>query len=254
MRKILKKIRPVTEADIRYVLRVYDKGVLSNGSHQCQDGEFCALEAISMARGIIQENKNAPTTKLKKVKLEDLEQYFSDDPDYVGYPDLRNLNDAYEWKDDADRTKKLVPLLAALSNYENWGAKRFKSFKSKLLIFVVQNILPDVVGKDGLELCGDAKGPFEEAKHVSKRDFKRMCRAVTNVTQALKCWNMVYVSDYYSRQWFPDLNAEFSVDDFLRKKLTRCLDETSGSDAKRRRRLHLAVDCIRWAAEDQPTH
>jgi hypothetical protein len=106
-------------ADLQHVLDTYDKGVLSQGAHSPNDGAYCALECVSLAR-------NHGTAN------------FSDSPSIVGIPDLRAINDRLS---DSIRTQVLLPLLAALSDWSVWAPARRQRWVAIVTIHTVNRII-----------------------------------------------------------------------------------------------------------------
>lgn len=90
------------------VLKSRFGGLLKHGSHH-PDGEACALEAATVARG----NK------------------WDDEPETAGLPDLRELNDG-PWSSDEARTRALRPLVKALWTWMRWGEKRRGAWTSRV--------------------------------------------------------------------------------------------------------------------------
>lgn len=82
------------------VLKSRFGGLLKHGSHS-PDGEACALEAASVARG----------------------NSWSQNPRSAGLPDLRELNDG-PWSSDEARTRAIRQLVKALWTWPRWGEKR----------------------------------------------------------------------------------------------------------------------------------
>src|SRR3990167_876939 len=111
----------LTVDQLQSVLDTYDKGVLSHGAHKAKDGAYCALECISLARHNGRDN-------------------FTDDPIQLGMPDIRPLNDG-PWSSDSARTKTLLPLLAALSDWALWSKKRQQVWSEYVCIGTVKHLL-----------------------------------------------------------------------------------------------------------------
>ena len=100
-------------------------GVLKCGSHG-EDGEACALEAASVARGVA----------------------WGDDPGLVQLPDLRAINDAYV--DDAARTAALVPVLEAVWGWPAWSPERRQRFAVAVAEGTIRRVLPLALEAVGL--------------------------------------------------------------------------------------------------------
>jgi hypothetical protein len=92
-------------------------GVILSGFHQ-PGGQCCALELLNVARG----------------------NPWSDDPVRAGVPDIRSLNDA-AWPDSA-RTAAMLPLLAALSDWTEWGDARRMAWARSVVLRTVRELLP----------------------------------------------------------------------------------------------------------------
>ena len=122
----------------------HDKGVLKYGSHKAGDREFCALEFRSVMQGI----------------------HFTDAPNKVGMPDLRRLNDAFGNGHEADqvRTKAMLPVLAALWDWQDWSKPRRTRFAQLLAVMIVNQITADLpkLPKAIKRKCQEAKN-CEEA-------------------------------------------------------------------------------------------
>lgn len=106
---------------LRRLLKKRFKGVLTMGSHQ-ENGECCALEAISVLRGL-------PWT---------------DDPQRVRSFDLRPLNDMDV--PDEVRTKHLLPVLAAYDGSLDWPTERQQAVATALVIGVVNVLIAKLAG------------------------------------------------------------------------------------------------------------
>ena len=111
----------LTIEQLQYVLDTYDNGVLSTGAHKADEGLYCALECVSLARNNGRKN-------------------FTDNPIAVGMPDIRAINDAY-WSSDALRTKTMLPLLAALSDWSTWNTARKVRYVTRISIRTVNLIV-----------------------------------------------------------------------------------------------------------------
>lgn len=115
-------------------------GVLRAGRHD-EDGECCAIELLSAARGL-------PWT---------------DAPGAVGAWDLRPLNDADV--PDAVRTECILPVLAAYADARGWPPDRQIAVASRLAILTVRRIVADLPGvaPETAERCRRA-ATVEEAR------------------------------------------------------------------------------------------
>jgi hypothetical protein len=118
--------QPMTVEVLQAGLIEHDKGVLKHGSHEEGSREFCALEFVSIMKGI----------------------KFCDNPSVVGMPDLRSLNDAFGTGSAADarRTAAMLPVLAALWNWDSWGQPRQQKFAERLVIKTVNRIISQLPG------------------------------------------------------------------------------------------------------------
>jgi hypothetical protein len=102
-------------------------GVLRHGKH-AEDGEACALEAASVARG----------------------RRWSDKPGLAGLPDLRPLNDA-RWPDDATRTEHMLPVVLALWDWAEWKPARRKAWAKRVAERTIREVLPIALRAAGLD-------------------------------------------------------------------------------------------------------
>jgi hypothetical protein len=119
----------LTVAELQHILDTRDKGVLSHGKHKEDEGAYCALEAVSLARSL----KCLPSD----------EWTFTDSPEEVGMPDLRAINDG-PWTSNEARTKALLPLLAALSDWSEWGKERQKRWADRVTIRTVNLLIAEL--------------------------------------------------------------------------------------------------------------
>ena len=103
------------------VLRDRFGGVLTHGAHT-PDGAACALEAVSVARGITWTDKPASTRM----------------------PDLRPLNDA-PWPSDKARTIAMTPLVIALWDWADWTDDRRQRWAENVALHTIREILPLVL-------------------------------------------------------------------------------------------------------------
>lgn len=133
-----------TEIEIRKFLDEQFGGVVAKGKHQKRHekgGKACVLEAYSQMNGM----------------------EWTDDPVYLGTPDIRPLNDA-EWPSAAARTEAMIPLLAAVSGWKTWDTVDRVSWSRRVAERTIREVLPIALRAVGLEdaavLCethGDAK-------------------------------------------------------------------------------------------------
>ena len=138
----------LTIAQLQHVLDTYDNGVLSHGSHAPEDGAYCALEAVSLARNNGRDN-------------------FTDDPQTLGMPDLRCLNDA-RWSSDEVRTKALLPFISALSDWSSWSKARQQRWATLVAVRTVNRVVANLprVSKELQNLCQKA-ATLVEAKEAA---------------------------------------------------------------------------------------
>jgi len=94
-------------------------GVLKAGSHE-QDGEACALELLSVARGV----------------------EWTDSPVSVRSFDLRRLNDIAV--SDEVRTECLLPVIAAYDGSLDWPERRQRAVVDRLVVLLVQRIVAEL--------------------------------------------------------------------------------------------------------------
>ena len=122
---------PITVEELKQGLVEHDKGVLKHGAHRPEEREYCALEFVSIMRQDAQMN---------------------DTPGHL--PDLRPLNDA-SWSSDEERTEHMLPVLAALWDWETWTQKRRQAFATKLAIETVKQIVSQLpsIGSENRTRC-----------------------------------------------------------------------------------------------------
>lgn len=108
------------------VLALRFNGLLKRGKHR-PDGEACALEAASVARG----------------------NEWSDVPAAAGLPDIRPLNDA-GWSSDEARTRAMRPLVKALWGWPEWSEKKRVAWARRVALRTVREVLPIALDAAGL--------------------------------------------------------------------------------------------------------
>ena len=109
----------MTVEELQAGLDKYDKGVLKKGAHKAGDREFCVIEFSSIMRG----------------------KPLSDQDDDI--PDIRVLNDAF-LDDDTNRTKHMLPVLAALWNWKEWSKERKAQFAKYTVIATINRIVAEL--------------------------------------------------------------------------------------------------------------
>jgi hypothetical protein len=112
----------MTNTTFRDVVRDRFGGVLRHGKHE-PDGQACALEAASVARGLA----------------------WCDEPTHAGLPDLRPLNDG-PWSSDAARTAALVPVVEALWDWPAWTRAQRNRWAKRVVIETVRQIVAELPG------------------------------------------------------------------------------------------------------------
>ena len=119
-------------------LAFHGGGVLKAGSHKEGSGEFCASEFSAIMRG--------------KPVFD-----FSDD-----LPDIRAMNDAFG-SNDLERTKCLLPVIAALWDWNAWDKTRRQRFVERLTVLTIQKIIGQLptVGENAKAKCLKATNLFE---------------------------------------------------------------------------------------------
>lgn len=105
------------KTELETILRDRFGGIISYGTHTA-NGRACALELASQAQGIA----------------------WTDDPERVGYPDLRPLNDA-RWSSDAARTAALLPVLVALADWRVWPDARRVEWMRAVALRTIREVL-----------------------------------------------------------------------------------------------------------------
>jgi hypothetical protein len=121
----------MTDHPLTRTLETRFGGVLRTGSHD-PDGQACALEAASVARGA----------------------KWSDEPEIAKLPDLRPINDA-RWESDAQRTEHLVPVILAFWNWPRWGEKRKRAIFARIVERTIREILPPMLRLQSLDAEAD---------------------------------------------------------------------------------------------------
>ena len=103
---------------LQQVLNNLDGGVLYAGKHTPNDHQFCALELVTVARGLA----------------------LSDSPSKAAMPDIRPLNDA-SWRNNEARTAALLPLIASLSDWNDWTFTQQQTFIEAVVRNTVRQII-----------------------------------------------------------------------------------------------------------------
>ena len=106
----------MTVKQLQAELAIRDKGVLKAGSHKVEEREFCALEFVSVLH----------------------DEPLNDKPGHL--PDLRSLNDGL-WKSDISRTESLLPVIAALWDWNNWSLNRKDKWAETVVVQTVNRII-----------------------------------------------------------------------------------------------------------------
>ena len=91
---------PCTVSTLEAVIESHG-GVLKAGKHSIESGECCINEARALCLGLP----------------------FTDNPEAVGLPDIRSLNDG-PWSNDRVRTDAMVRVATALDGWEGWGREQ----------------------------------------------------------------------------------------------------------------------------------
>ena len=162
----------LTVEELRNVLATYGKGVLSSGGHGPDEGLYCALECVSLARHNGRKN-------------------FTDSRELLGMPDIRPLNDAM-WSSDQARTEALLPLIAALSDWSQWSTTRQHKWATIVAVETVRQIisrlthLPDVVRKQCRQAldAGAAEAAMAAAAAAAARAAARAAEAAAGAAEA----------------------------------------------------------------------
>lgn len=247
----IRKVRKLTEDDLRAVLEHFDSGVLSFGAHTADEGQYCALECASIAKQIVKQNKNSHVLKNFDIDDNKMESIFTDEPERLGIPDLRCLNDA-QWGSDTARTNALLPVLAALSNYEDWSKKRQTVFTRLVAEGFVTEIFPLL---NGTHYYG-----YTTSKKVLK-PFRRMCDEAVGIDDYVKVINAYYAGPPSKQSeivTFPalpsvkDLTIDYLLSEDFNDEVFRHLTQTSHakrhSDKVRNNRLRAVCDMLHNAA------
>lgn len=119
---------PVTE--LQRVITDYDGGVIKRGGHSSPEEGCCALEALSLAQ---RTKGDAPGT----VRAD---ACHTSSPNELGVPDLRCINDLF-WLSDAERTIAMLPLVSALSDWQNWPPKARMDYVRRCVVRACNEIL-----------------------------------------------------------------------------------------------------------------
>jgi hypothetical protein len=120
-------VTPVAEHPFVTTLQGHFGGGLGSGSHE-PNGVGCALEVASVARGI----------------------EWTDDPDLVGLPDLRPLNDG-PWSSDKARAEAIAPVIVALWDWADWPDDRRQAWAGVVAERTILEILPPMLRAAGLD-------------------------------------------------------------------------------------------------------
>jgi hypothetical protein len=109
-------INQMTVETLRAKLQELDNGVLYHGGHKAGTHEFCALEFARAVRRLSH----------------------SDQPTHL--PDLRPLNDG-PWSSDEARTEALLPVMAALWDWQAWSPARQRGWAKQVVIETVRQVI-----------------------------------------------------------------------------------------------------------------
>ena len=120
----------LTIEELQHILDTYDGGVLSSGAHSADSGQYCALEAVSLAQAVNRKDAHVYRS-------------FTDNPTKLGMPDLRPLNDA-RWSSSEVRTQALLPLIAALSDWAQWSSTRQQQWAKIVSINTVKRVISEL--------------------------------------------------------------------------------------------------------------
>ncbi|MEM3169939.1 MAG: hypothetical protein QW838_04125 [Candidatus Nitrosotenuis sp.] len=104
-------------------------GKLEAGKHAPDEGAACVLEAASAWRGL----------------------RWTDDPDALGAPDIRPLNDA-PWPDDQERTEQMIRLYEAVADWAHWSAQRRARFVKRVALRTAREVVSEALRACGLEI------------------------------------------------------------------------------------------------------
>ncbi|MEM3169940.1 MAG: hypothetical protein QW838_04130 [Candidatus Nitrosotenuis sp.] len=94
-------------------------GALSAGKHAPDEGAACVLEAVSAWLGL----------------------EWTDDPDTLGLPDIRPLNDA-SWSSAEARTGAMTRLIAAIWDFREWPRARRAHMARRVALRTAREVLP----------------------------------------------------------------------------------------------------------------
>ena len=140
-------------ATLREVVDTRFGGVLSCGPHS-EDSKACALEALSVAKGI-------PWT---------------DAPMKLGVPDIRPMSDS-SWSSDKARANGMIPVVEALMGWERWSVERRKAFVLRVAERTIREILPIALRRQGWEAA--AIRCEQEGSQAAARDAARAAARAT---------------------------------------------------------------------------
>ena len=112
-------MKQITADYLRQRLETIDNGVLKAGSHAADSGDYCALEFRSVEMG----------------------RPFGDTPS--DFPDIRPINDG-PWSSDLARTNALLPVLAALWDWQEWPEARRQRWAIKVVMDTVRIIIAEL--------------------------------------------------------------------------------------------------------------
>ncbi len=106
-------------ATLREIVATRFGGKLKSGQHE-EDGEACVLEACSVARGV----------------------KWTDNPQTVGLPDLRGINDSRHWPSEEARAEFLIPVAEALWDWALWSRERKAAVLARVAERSIREVLP----------------------------------------------------------------------------------------------------------------
>lgn len=158
------------------VVRERFGGRLSACAHE-PNGCACVLEAASCVRGV----------------------NWCDDPEAVGLPDMRPINDAF--RDDETRTRCMLPVAIALWDWPQWSDDRRVAWVRAVVLRTVREILPIALRACGFEQSAAACERAEDLADVAKAvaDAVNRANAATAADRAAAAKAVAIAADAVNR-------------------------------------------------------
>jgi len=149
-----RRIKASDIGPLEQVLKRYG-GKLYSGVHKSTEGKCCILELVAVSKGL----------------------QFTDDPEAVGMPDYRQLNDG-NWSTPQLRAKHMLRLAMAFEAWPEWSEGRRRRFVERLVIRTVNVLIAQLphIGEDAAIACR-AADTLKDAAAAASAAAARAARA-----------------------------------------------------------------------------